>query len=60
MPQAADAKGDYRGTTVRGDIALNAWLARHPTEAPLEPDLPIVDPHHHFWDSPHRGHYLLP
>ena len=60
MPQAADAKGDYRGTTVRGDIALNAWLARHPTEAPLEPALPIVDPHHHFWDSPHRGHYLLP
>ena len=60
MPQAGDAKGDYHGTTVRDDIALNAWLAKRPTEAPLEPDLPIVDPHHHFWDSPHRGHYLLP
>ena len=60
MSQAGDAKGDYRGTTVRDDIALNAWLAKRPTEAPLEPDLPIVDPHHHFWDSPHRGHYLLP
>lgn len=25
------------------------WLARH-AEAALEPDLPIVDAHHHFWD----------
>ena len=34
------------------------WLARH-TEEILEPDLPIVDPHHHLWDFPaHR--YLLP
>ena len=60
MPQAGDAKGDYRGTTVRDDIALSAWLAKRPTEAPLEPDLPIIDPHHHFWDRPRRGHYLLP
>ena len=35
-----------------------AWLARHREEI-LEPDLPIVDPHHHLWDFP--GHrYLLP
>jgi predicted TIM-barrel fold metal-dependent hydrolase len=27
------------------------WLARR-TEAILEPDLPIVDPHHHLWDRP--------
>ena len=28
-------------------------------EAPLDPDLPIVDPHHHLWDR--GGHtYLLP
>jgi len=34
------------------------WLAQH-TEAALEPDLPIVDPHHHLWmrDS---NTYLLP
>ena len=19
-----------------------------------------IDPHHHFWDTPQRGHYLLP
>lgn len=25
------------------------WLARH-TEPLLEPDLPIIDPHHHLWD----------
>ncbi|MQC18643.1 MAG: amidohydrolase, partial [Chloroflexi bacterium] len=25
------------------------WLALTPEEA-LEPDLPIMDPHHHFWD----------
>jgi L-fuconolactonase len=24
------------------------WLAQH-VEAPLEPELPIVDPHHHLW-----------
>src|SRR5437660_8645821 len=27
-------------------------------EEPLEPDLPIIDPHHHLWDFP-RGRYLL-
>ena len=27
------------------------WLARH-AEPILEPDLPIVDPHHHLWDRP--------
>ncbi|MGE4048476.1 MAG: amidohydrolase [Acetobacteraceae bacterium] len=60
MPQVADSKGEYRGTTVRDDAALAAWLAKRPRETALEPDLPIIDPHHHFWDSPHRGHYLLP
>ena len=39
-------------------MALNDdWLGLTPEEA-LEPDLPIVDPHHHLWDQP--GHrYLL-
>ncbi len=59
MTPVADSKGEYRGTTVRDDAALAAWLALR-TEAALEPDLPIIDPHHHFWDSPHRGSYLLP
>jgi predicted TIM-barrel fold metal-dependent hydrolase len=34
------------------------WLAKTP-EPVLEPDLEIIDPHHHLWDFPeHR--YLLP
>ena len=28
----------------------NDWLALTP-EAPIEPDIPLCDPHHHFWDS---------
>ena len=41
----------------------NDWLAL--TQEPaLEPDLPICDPHHHFWDKrPERtpyARYLLP
>ena len=59
MAQFGDSKGEYRGTTVRDDATLKAWLAKH-TEPALEPDLPIIDPHHHFWDNPHRGTYLLP
>lgn len=35
-----------------------AWLTRTPPEAILEPDLPIIDTHHHLWERPdHR--YLL-
>ena len=34
------------GATVRED-----WLARH-REPILEPDLPIIDPHHHLWIRP--------
>ena len=35
-----------------------AWLAVAPPEPILEPDLPIIDTHHHLWDRPdHR--YLL-
>src|ERR1700730_11627911 len=60
MVQIGDAKGEYRGTGYRNDAELKAWLAKRPSEAALEPDLPIIDPHHHFWDTPQRGHYLLP
>ena len=34
-----------------------AWLARL-TEDILEPDLPIIDPHHHLWDRPGSRYYL--
>jgi len=35
-----------------------AWLAKQPAEPILDPELPIVDTHHHLWERPdHR--YLL-
>lgn len=33
------------------------WLSRC-SEPAIDPDLPIVDPHHHLWDH-ERGRYLL-
>ena len=30
---------------------LDAWLALT-EEDPIEPDMPILDPHHHFWERP--------
>ena len=43
------------GSTLAPDAA---WLAKQAPEAIIEPDLPIVDPHHHLWDrANHR--YLL-
>ncbi|MCH8141719.1 MAG: hypothetical protein IH908_09010, partial [Proteobacteria bacterium] len=29
---------------------LERWLSKESPEEVLEPDLPIVDPHHHLWD----------
>ncbi len=34
----------------------NEWLALH-REAPLQPELPIIDAHHHLWDR-QTGRYL--
>ena len=53
-------KGEYRGLSYRNNADLKAWLAKRPSEAALEPDLPIIDPHHHLWETPARGLYLLP
>src|ERR1700736_4134024 len=37
----------------------DAWLAKQEKEPILEPELPIIDTHHHLWD--HGGWtYLLP
>ena len=33
------------------------WLAKT-VEAALEPDLPVIDPHHHLWDRP-GSRYML-
>ena len=35
------------------------WLDRRREEI-IEPDLPIVDPHHHLVNRPETGRYLLP
>src|ERR1700712_2732501 len=53
-------KDDYRGISHRKDADLASWLARRPSEAALEPELPIIDPHHHLWHTPARGQYFLP
>ena len=44
--------------TVRAHTPDAAWLAKQAAEPIIEPDLPIVDPHHHLWQ--HANHrYLL-
>ena len=47
----------FHGTHYRDIPELAAWSAQRHEDA-LEPDLPIVDPHHHLWDD-ERGRYLL-
>ena len=43
------------------NVPIDRWLADEKPEAVLEPDLPIIDPHHHLWDirsfatEPHRS-----
>ena len=47
-------------TRISSHLAVRPdWLDRRREEA-LEPDLPIVDPHHHLIDRPESGRYLLP
>ena len=47
-------------TTISSHLAVRPdWLDRR-REPALEPDLPIVDPHHHLIDRPESGRYLLP
>ena len=59
-PRAALAQTSAAPPTMPASQAAirNDWLARH-TEDILEPDLPIVDPHHHLYDRP-RYTYLFP
>ena len=48
----------YRGSGHRHATALARWIGRARREQAIDPDLPIVDPHHHLWDDD-RGRYLL-
>jgi predicted TIM-barrel fold metal-dependent hydrolase len=58
-PRAALAQTPAPPTMPASQAAIrNDWLARR-AEDILEPDLPIVDPHHHLYDRP-RYTYLFP
>jgi L-fuconolactonase len=50
---AANTENRSRHIPVRPE-----WLATR-KEAALEPELPIIDPHHHLWDNA-SGVYLMP
>src|SRR5947209_16380858 len=52
LPLTASAQQSAPPSPVRQD-----WLDRHKDPA-LEPELPIVDPHHHLWVLP-GYHYIL-
>ena len=66
------AKAPTVERTRRAYVPDEAWLAKQAPEPILEPDLPIVDPHHHLWDhaqqplpaatscwpTPARGHNI--
>lgn len=47
---------EFRGNTHRTLAELRVWTTRREEEA-LEPELPIIDPHHHLWDD-ERGRYM--
>lgn len=42
---------DYRGNQPKSTRELTEWLAREEAVAAIEPDLPIVDAHHHLFGS---------
>src|SRR5689334_9024168 len=52
-----DVSKEFRGSTFRTDAERTAWTNKR-EEAALEPELPIVDPHHHLWDK-EAGRYLI-
>jgi L-fuconolactonase len=56
MKPSGNAGVAFRGTTHRQIDELAEW-ANLLCEEALEPDLPIIDPHHHVWDD-ERGRYM--
>jgi len=44
----------HRGGLCRDNKTLREWLAGETPDQVLEPDLAIIDPHHHFWETPKR------
>lgn len=50
----------YRGNRHRDADELILWHAGHRSEVALEPELPIVDPHHHLYGSASDRYRYLP
>ncbi len=51
----------YKGNQPKRTAELLAWHAATGREEALEPDLLIIDPHHHLYEAPIQGdRYLLP
>lgn len=48
---------EFHGSHFRHQAELQAWTQQL-REPALEPDLPIIDPHHHVWNDG-RGRYLI-
>ena len=60
MPSTTPVAPSVAPGAISSHLAVRPdWLARR-QEAALEPELPIVDPHHHLIDRPESGRYLLP
>lgn len=51
------APADYRGTLHRTTSELLDWHTHSPREPALEPELPIVDPHHHLYGTVADSHH---
>jgi predicted TIM-barrel fold metal-dependent hydrolase len=49
----------FQGNFPHDFAHMNAWQALEQPEEVVDPDLEIIDAHHHLWDD-HRGCYLLP
>ena len=47
----------YRGSMPRGTLELQAWHATAPPEPVLEPELPIIDAHHHLFGTVDDSQY---
>ena len=48
---------EFHGLAYRPLPEVNAWTKQR-QEPAIEPELPVIDPHHHVWDD-QRGRYLI-
>ena len=59
-PAVTDPDAAYCGSFPRTTRDVLAWQAQRPREAALEPELPIVDAHHHLYGTAaDANHYRL-